>query len=223
MIGMIVPDEIIRSDRKTLSVRIDCLGKVTVRAPKQCDEGRIFAFLKEKEGWILRHKRKAETVAIDLPKENLNGYSFLLLGEKCTITLTSDKFVRFDPQAHRIFLPEKNAEQRIVKWLKENALRIFTAVTEKRARDMETDFVSVRVSSARSTWGTCTHDNRISYTFRLIYAPKEVIDYVVVHELAHTKHKNHSPAFWREVEKYLPDYKGKRKWLKERNILMRIF
>lgn len=220
---MITPDQIIRSDRKTLSVTVDCFGNVTVRAPKKCDEGRIFAFLKDKEAWILHHKTKAEKTDLELPQEDLNGYSFLLLGEKCTITLTQEKFVRFEPQTHRIFLPEKNAKQRLVKWLKENALRIFTVATEKRAREMGTSFVSVRVSSARGRWGSCTHDNRIRYTFRLIYAPKEVIDYVVVHELAHTKYKNHSSAFWREVEKYLPDYKLKRKWLKERNILMRIF
>ncbi|MBO5240407.1 MAG: M48 family metallopeptidase [Clostridia bacterium] len=220
---MLQPDEIIRSNRKTLSVCIDCFGKLTVRAPRRCDDERIFAFLREKEAWILRQKAKTAGAGIDLPPENLNGYSLSLLGEKHRVLLIGGDYIRFDPETKQIFLPEKNARQRLVKWLKENAKRIFLEQTCRRAKEMQTSFQSVSVSSARSKWGCCTFDNRIRYSFRLLYAPKEVIDYVIVHELAHTKQKNHSPAFWREVEKFVPDYKRKRKWLKDHAILMHIF
>lgn len=220
---MIIPDEIIRSNRKTLKVTVDSLGKVTVCAPKNCDEERIFAFLKAKERWILRHKTKAESFCVRLPSENLEGYVFLLLGREHTLVLTESRFVRLDASSRTIFLPRKNARERLVKWLKENALRIFSEVVQAQATRMQTRFSSVRVSSARATWGTCTHDNKISFSFRLLYAPKAVIEYVAVHELAHTLHKNHSREFWRTVERYVPDYKNKRKWLKDRGFLMRIF
>ena len=85
------------------------------------------------------------------------------------------------------------------KWLKENAKRIFTQRTAYWADIMQTRYRSVSVSSARSRWGSCTADNALRYTFRLLYADKSLIDYVVVHELAHTKHKNHSPRFLAEV------------------------
>ena len=220
---MIRPDEIIRSNRKTLSVCIDCFGKLTVRAPRRCTDERIFAFLQEKEGWILCQKSKTQGAGIDLPTENLNGYSFLLLGETHRITLIGGRYIRFDPDRKEIFVPEKNAKERLVKWLKENAKRIFFECTSRRAREMNVAFQSVEISPARSKWGSCSFDNKIRYSFRLLYAPKDVIDYVIVHELTHTKHKNHSPAFWQEVAKWKPDYKGKRKWLKDHAILMHIF
>ena len=222
---MIKPDEIIRSNRKTLSVCIDCFGKLTVRAPRRCTDERIFAFLQEKEGWILRQRQKSKTqgAGVELPTENLNGYSFLLLGEKHRITLIKGEYVRFEPDKKEIFVPEKNAKERLVKWLKENAKRIFTEWTSRRAKEMQTSVRSVSISIARSKWGCCTFDNKIRYSFRLLYAPKDVIDYVIVHELAHTKHKNHSPAFWQEVAKWKADYKGKRAWLKAHALLMHIF
>ena len=220
---MVKPDEIIRSNRKTLSVCIDCFGKLKVRAPRRCTDERIFAFLQEKEAWIVRQQAKMKGACIDLPEENLNGYSFLLFGEKHRITLVKDKYIRFDGDKKEIFVPEKNAKERLVKWLKENAKRILTEWTMRRVNEMNVQIKSVEISVARSKWGSCSFDNKIRYSFRLLYAPKDVIDYVIVHELAHVKEKNHSPAFWQEVAKWKSDYKGKRKWLKDHALLMHIF
>lgn len=220
---MVQPDEIIRSNRKTLAISIDCNNRLIVRAPYRCGEERIFAFLREKERWILRKKAERAGTGIELPPENLHGYEFLLLGERHRICLTDDKKIGYDQAARVLYLPEKNAEKRLVQWLKENAARIFSAVTEKTAQKMGVKYQSVTVSSARSKWGSCSIDNAIRYSFRLLYAPKDVIEYVAVHELAHTKNKNHSAAFWAEVAKYVPDWKEKRKWLKQRGALMRVF
>ena len=220
---MITPDKIIRSNRKTISVQVDGFGVVTVRAPMRCGDERIFAFLQDKERWIVRQKQKMSGTGMRLPPENLDEYSFLLLGKSCTVCLTDEQFIRFDAQTNRIFLPNKNARQKLVKWLKENALRIFTQAVNERAKQMQTPFQSVDISSARTRWGVCTGDNKLRFSFRLLYAEKDVIDYVVVHELAHVKHKNHGKAFWAEVAKYVPDYKQKRKWLKDRAYLMQIF
>ena len=220
---MIQPDEIIRSSRKTLSLTIDPFGRLIVRAPRSCKEERIFKFIQEKERWILRKKSERQGAGMRLPPENLDGYQFLLLGKTCRIRLIEDKNIAFDSENAIVYLPEKNARIRLIKWLKENAKRIFTQVTEEKAGQMGTQFHSVAVCSAKSKWGSCSYDNKIRYTFRLIYAPKEVIEYVVIHELAHTKYKNHSPLFWSEVGKYVPDWKEKRKWLKIHGILMEIF
>ncbi len=220
---MLAPDQIIRSNRKTLSVCIDCFGQITVRAPMRYSEERIFAFLQEKERWILRQKAKIKGAGICLPPENLHGYRFLLLGKLCEIRLTDERFIRLNENADCLFLPQKNAQNRLIKWLKDNALRIFTKATKKRAQEMGVSFTSVAITHARGKWGSCSADNKLRFAYRLIYAPKEVIDYVIVHELAHVQYKNHSKFFWLEVEKYLPDYKQKRKWLKDHGILMRIF
>ena len=220
---MLKPDKIVRSARKTLSVSVDALGKVTVRAPKSCSDERIHAFLQSKENWILRHKAQGERARARLPHGALDGYSLMLLGQSYTLVLTDEKTITFDEPNRRIYLPKRNAQTRLIQWLKDNALRIFTGITERRAREMNVVYKTVKVNSARSKWGCCTYDNELRYSFRLLYAPKEVIEYVVTHELAHVRHKNHSSAFWREVANYLPDYKSRRGWLKENRILMQIF
>ena len=220
---MVQPDEIIRSQRKTLSIAVDAFGRLIVRAPKRCSDARIFAFIAEKEAWILRKKAERVGAGIQLPPENLHGYTLTLLGRPCKIWVVDTLKVGYDAEQGIVYLPEKNARERLVKWLKTNARRIFTELTEKTALAMGTRYRSVTVTSARSRWGSCSGENAIRYSFRLIYAPKEVIEYVVVHELAHTKHKNHSKAFWSEVATYVPDWKQKRNWLKMYVGLMEVF
>ncbi len=220
---MIQPDEIIRSNRKTLSISVDARARLIVRAPKACAKERIFAFLREKETWILKKQAERKGTGMQLPPENLDGYEFLLLGKPTLVTLVDEDKISYDGEKNRLYLPSKNAKQRLVKWLKENAKRIFTAVTAREAKRMETSYKKVGVTSAKTRWGSCSADNSLRYTFRLLYCPKEIIEYVVVHELAHTRHKNHSARFWQEVERYIPDWKIRRKWLKSRGILMEIF
>ena len=219
---MIQPDTVIYSKRKTLSISIDAFGRLTVRAPRQYSQARIEVFLQEKEDWILRKKAERTGAGIQLPPENLDGYKLLLLGKKCEIRLIPGKNVGYNKEENCLYLPEKNARERLVKWLKENAKRIFEQVTAEQAKKMGLAYKSVTVTSARGRWGSCSAENALRYSFRLLYAPKEVIEYVVVHELSHVKHKNHAREFWQEVERYVPDWKAKRKWLKTYGGLMQV-
>ncbi len=220
---MIQADKIIRSSRKSLAVCIDRLGQIIVRAPKRLDEQYITAFLQEKEGWIRKKQAQTAGAGIIVPPENLDGYAFSLLGKTCRIRVYDGKKVLFDKENDLLYVPIEQSKERLIKWLKENAKRILTAATEKTAKDMGVSYKRVGISSAKTRWGTCTADNTIRYTFRLLYMPKEVIEYVVVHELAHTLQKNHSKAFWRVVERYVPDWKARRKILKAHGGYMEIF
>ena len=220
---MVQPDKIVRSNRKTLAISVDTFGRLIVRAPKKCAEDRIFAFLQEKEGWILRKQAERKGAGTALPPENLDGYTFLLLGKNTKICLYEDKKVGYDAENGCIFLPKENAKERLVKWLKENAKRILASVTERKALEMGVSYKSISITRARTRGGPCSGDNALRYTFRLLYCPKEITEYVVVHELSHIRHKNHSKRFWEEVEKYVPDWKIRRKWLKSHGILMEIF
>ncbi len=217
------PDKIIRSRRKTLAITVDPFGRVTVRAPLHCSEARIFAFLQEKESWIVKQKTAMAGAGICLPPENLDGYTFLLLGKTHQIRLIDGLKICYDQENHVIELPRQNARERLIKWLKENAKRILSAVTKEWAAHMGTAYNAVKVTSARGRWGSCSGKDDIHYSFRLIYAPKDVIEYVVVHELSHTVEKNHSKAFWAVVTRYIPDWKVKRNWLKTHGGLMEIF
>ena len=220
---MIQPDKIIRSARKTLSVSVDCFGRVTVRAPKHYSASRIQAFLQDKEAWILRKKAERFGAEKRLPGEDLDGFSMLILGEYYTLRIRDEKRVMIDAENKYLFLPLDKPKDRLIAWLKENAKRIFTLVADEKSRQTGLAYQSIRIGSARTRWGSCTANNELAFSFRLLYAPKGAIEYVIVHELAHIKHKNHSKAFWGEVEKYIPDYKLWRKYLKEKSYLMKIF
>ena len=156
-----------------------------------------------------------------LPSENLDGYAFLLLGKTRKIRLCDEKTVRI--QGDELFVPNARSRERLLAWLKDNAKRILTQVTQEKAKEMGVAVSAVRISSAKTRWGSCSAKNAISYSFRLLYAPKEVVEYVVYHELCHIRHKNHSKRFWTEVERYCPDWKHKRKWLKDHAFVMEIF
>lgn len=219
---MIVPDRILRSRRKTLSVSVDPLGRVTVRAPLRYPQEKIDAFLREKEGWILKHQQRMAGAGVRLPDSSLDGYGLLLLGEIYQISLWEGRRVQVDEGTKRLFVPKSDAERKLTAWLKETAKRIFTAAVGMRAQELGVQINSLKISSARTRWGTCSAKNDIRLCFRLLYAPKEVIDYVIVHELSHVKVKNHSAAFWAQVASVLPDYAKKRKWLKDHALLMQI-
>ena len=220
---MVQIDKLIRSRRKTLSVGVNALGEVTLRVPMRATDGQIQRFLQEHEAWILRTKQRKLATGIVLPSEDLNGYTLLILGQTYTLCVYEDTRVALDTERKRLYLPKKDAKARFIGWLKENALRICTQVVERKSVEMGVKVASVAITSARSFWGLCTKDNALRFSYRLLYAPKEVIEYVVVHELAHVKHKNHSNGFWTEVARYMPDWKNRRKWLKTHGYLLEIF
>lgn len=216
------PDKVLRSKRKTLSVSVNSVGQVIVRAPLRYPDEKIARFLADKESWILKHKTRMASNGIRLPEESLDGYELLLLGQPHTVVLVSGGRIRLDSERKRIEIPQENAEERLRRWLKENARRIFSERVQALADEMGLTYQSFALSSARTTWGTCTGDNRLRLNFRLLYAPKAIIEYVIVHELCHTLHHDHSKAFWAAVESVIPDYKLRRKWLKDRGALLKI-
>ena len=84
------------------------------------------------------------------------------------------------------------------------------------ARLMGVTYNRITIKQTKTRWGSCSAQGNLNFHWKLILMPPEVLDYVVVHELAHRKEMNHSPRFWAEVEKILPDYKARRKWLREK-------
>ncbi len=90
------------------------------------------------------------------------------------------------------------------------------------AKKLNINFNKVRISNAKKRWGSCSSKGVVSITWRLVFAPQEVLDYVIVHELIHLNHMNHSKRFWLEVQKVIPDYKKHKKWLKSNDHLLKV-
>jgi predicted metal-dependent hydrolase len=107
------------------------------------------------------------------------------------------------------------AESVFETWYKKQARKVLAKRVANFAHNHNFKPVKVRISSARTRWGSCSPKKTLSFTWRLVMAPMPVIDYVVVHELCHLNEMNHSKAFWARVASILPGYKKQKKWLKD--------
>lgn len=106
------------------------------------------------------------------------------------------------------------SEEEIKEYRKE-ARKIFLKKSEFYSKCMDVSYERIAVKDQATRWGSCSRKGNLNFNWRLILMPEEILDYVVVHELAHLKQLNHSPEFWKIVQEVLPDYKSRRKWLKE--------
>lgn len=204
---------IIRTARKTLCLSFTREGVLVIRAPFHLPETIIQRFVIEQASWIEKHKNKTPP----LPKRTFQHKDTLAyLGEEILIdhvptareslTLEAGVFHLRASQHHR-------ARLLFLAWYKREARRYLQSRVTEWATIMQVSYATIRISNARHTWGSCTPDNRLNFTWRLLMSPPEVIDYVVIHELAHTKHKHHGKRFWDCVARFYPEYKKHRDWL----------
>jgi len=210
-------DQIIRSKRRTIAIIVQRDGKVIVRAPLKTPERLIRAFIESKSGWIDEKKALAAKHVVLPVKKFTGGEKFLLLGREIPLRLVEGQKAALSFQ-DEFFLSKKavpKAQAVFEKWYKAKALEVLTGRVEFYARQFGLRYEHLHISSARTRWGSCSSRGTLSFTWRLIMAPLEVVDYVVLHELAHLKVKNHSPVFWAEVARMQPDYKRRRAWLKK--------
>jgi len=212
---MIKADKIIYSKRKTISLSVDNEGRVIVRAPLKCPDRRINEALGDSESWIKKQLKKYEESRLIADRYSVkNGGKILLLGDEFEICFADIKAA--DVKGKTIFLPEnKNPQEQLKTLFKKIAVGYFTERTQYFSSLTGLVPSSVKVTSAKTRWGSCNAEKRISYSLSLVMCPLNVIDYVIVHELCHIKHLNHSALFWSEVEKVIPDYRDRRKWLRD--------
>ena len=209
-------NKLVRSKRRTIALIVERDGSLTVRAPRRAAVVDIHAFILEKQDWIIRAREKFKSVAAAPKKEYKDGESFLFLGSEYELALVKPQrpALKFENGFTLGSTAQNKGERIFVQWYKEQA---YTVIAE-RVRLFSAQFgfspKQVKISSARTRWGSCSPDGTLTFTWRLVMAPLEVIDYVVVHELVHLRVKDHSSRFWREVEKIMPDYKNCRKWLR---------
>jgi predicted metal-dependent hydrolase len=215
-----LPDQIIRSNRKTLSISINESAELIVRAPNRISNQKIQDFINEKENWITRNQSLAKAHAKDTVKDK---NMLLYLGTLFPLKTDNEaKKISFNGKE---FLADLQNEEKTNKSLKTWYKNKFKEVAVPRlfyfAEKHNLQVNQVRIKEQRTLWGSCSSRNNINLNFLLIMAPLKVIDYVIIHELVHTIHKNHSANFWNAVEVIMPNYKEAKHWLKENGYKLR--
>jgi predicted metal-dependent hydrolase len=181
-------------------------------------EVQIRKFVLTHEAWI--HKNQIRVKASPPPpiKHFLDGELFLYLGKEFPLTVVSHQrpaliFSDSKFQLSSASLPK--ARQVFNTWYKTQARVVISKQVAFLAKMNKLKYSKIRISSARTRWGSCSTNGTLSFTWRLVMAPPEILDYVVLHELVHTQIKNHSKKFWSELGKILPEYKMRVRWLRQ--------
>lgn len=209
--------QIIRSNRRSFGLEIKPDGRLIVRAPKQATRAEVQAVVAKKSAWIFQTQAKLAKKYPELkPKSYTPGERFWYLGEQYPLKLTDRQRPPLDMDGAFTLSRHKQdrAKEFFTEWYREETREITKRLIARYAGQHGFRVNQVRVTSAMSRWGSCSGKNNLNFTYRLSMAPLDVIEYVVVHELAHLKVRNHSRAFWTAVAEILPDYEKHRAWLK---------
>ncbi|WP_435187960.1 M48 family metallopeptidase [Pseudothioglobus sp. nBUS_23] len=215
------PNKIIRSKRKTLSLTINENAELIIRAPKRLSIEKIQDFINEKENWINRKKRLIENQIKDVTS---NHNKLLYLGTLFPINVeqnaskelffTGEEFIANSIEPDSLSLSIK-------KWYKNKFKEIALPRVAYFANKHNLMVNQVRIKNQKTMWGSCSSKNNINLNYLLLMAPMGVIDYVIVHELVHTIHRNHSTDFWDSVESIMPEFQEHKRWLKKNGYKLR--
>lgn len=183
--------ELTRMNRKTLAIHLDEEGMLVVKAPKMMSDKFIMDFINSKQEWIFKRYQKAKFV-----QKNR-----IVLCEGATVPFKNGEIVIDNVEKTR-------------KWLIEEARYEFIEKATQYSKIMGVEFNRIYIREQKTRWGSCSTKKNLNFNWKLIMMPEVILDYVVVHELAHLIEMNHSQNFWNQVKVICPQYKECRKWLK---------
>jgi predicted metal-dependent hydrolase len=192
------------------SLRVSRLdGRVTLSLPTWAPEAEALAFAAARADWIRRVLGRAAP-----PARIVHGGTVPFEGRVLTIEAAAIRAPRIDET--RLLVPSDPSAlgTRVATFLKFAARQRLHAATERHAAALGRPFGRITLRDTRSRWGSCAADGSLMYSWRLIMAPPEVLDYVAAHEVAHLARMDHSPAFWAVVARLMPGYEPQRRWLK---------
>jgi predicted metal-dependent hydrolase len=208
---------------RNIRIRVEPDGTVRVSAPMRALKGQIEQFVKASNDWIIRQQQRGKLKkelfpALDWERNQVSYkgklYPFRLGNNRAEKITISDGVVWIQPVTGL----EKDVSKTLLRWLKQESERYISDSVKVWSTAMGLTYKRVRFRQQKSRWGSCSSEGGLSFNWRLIHFAPEVIDYVVIHELAHLKHHNHSKQFWDLVKEHDPSYKQKVTFLKYQSI-----
>lgn len=220
---------IIYRKRKTMSLEIKRDGIINVIAPNGLDKTFIVDKVKNKSDWIIKKLDEIEVLNNNrYTRSYESGDIFLYLGNEYILEVLVDKTTigtSVSLENNKLIVRSnsnnKDFMQRALKnWYTDETLGITKERINYYKLFFEDTVTSIKIKDQKSRWASCTYKNEILFNLRCSMMPIQIIDYIVVHEMCHMEHRNHSKDFYLAVERILPDYKERVKWLKNNGVRM---
>ena len=230
--GSSVSYEVVRCARKTLGVVVSPDGTVMVRVPYHTNHARIFEFAERLKPWIFKHLARYEQARAS--NDFTSGEKLPYLGKKYRLVvvpadneaapiITGGQLRVPVPRGLSETMRRELVKESLIKWYEVQAHQILTERLGKLALSLGLCPAAVKVKRQVRRWGSCTARGVINLNWRLVMAPPEVIDYVIIHELCHLMVQGHQGEFWEYVARHLPDYKKHKKWLRVNSLALSMF
>ena len=211
--------------RKRLSITVERDRSVVVHAPSDASDEAIQQVVESRRQWIfekLHHEKKYQELPHPPGKELVNGESALYLGRSYRIEVIANGTGEIQ-LTQRFLIPAAQGSRRkgaLREWYLARAKEMILPRVSRYADVLGVEVKRASIVDSRYRWGSCTAQNGVSFSWRLIKAPMFVIDYVVIHELAHLLEANHTPLFWNVVRTHVPRMEKARAWLVDNGQLL---
>lgn len=202
---------------RNLSIKINADGEVVVTSPRFMPKFLIKQFVQKSQNWIdVQQKKMIKQKQHSLNSVNIfaKKYEKIIihdLNKKLGIFINKQKLVinLINPN-----IPKKTINHKINTFLKNTATKYIVPRTHQLAKKMELDFNKITLREQTTRWGSCSSKKNLNFNWHLVHFSPEIIDYVIIHELSHLKHLNHSSRFWQFVKQHDPAYSQHRGFLK---------
>ncbi|MEB3766532.1 SprT family zinc-dependent metalloprotease [Acinetobacter sp. MD2] len=197
---------------KSLRLRVYS-HQICLTVPPRCSQGQIDQFLKQSEAWLIETWQKVgQQNAVDFPIQ------LQLFGQNKPTQIQrieQKNLFQFDGSTNTLFLQHNNAALALKRFIVEYAKVVLPQKLQQNSLSINLPFQGLQVRHAKSRWGSCSSKHKIMLNAALVLLPEALIDYVCIHELVHTQHFDHSPAFWRAVRQFDPNYLQHQQQLKQ--------
>lgn len=217
-------------DRRTFSIQIEPPDKILVVSPLGLSEESVKERVQEKGSWIVKKLQGFSEIGYSAQgRRFINGGTFLYLGKEYQLKII--KNMRKIPKVffanNKFYLEARDPGQEMMrkameKWYRKEAAGFIEGRIDYFSQKVGRCPNTIRAKQQKRRWGSCTSKGDIYINWRIIMAPPDIIDYLLVHELCHLVHSNHSVRYWQKVGSVMGDYKERRKWLKKYGILLDI-
>ena len=211
-------DHIIHSSRRnTFLVEVKRDGSLFLRVPEGSSVEATQKAIDSKMRWIL--KQRADIYRLDIsdrPKKFADGEKFLYLGVVYPLSVDGACEAQLVFDGEKFILSTEHRSQArdiFIDWYREHAERHISEKVKRYSAQYNISYDKIIITNAEKRWGSCNTKGILRFSWRLAMAPQDIIDYVIIHELMHIKHMNHSRAYWQEVIAAMPDFKLRKRWL----------